>query len=541
MTKKNLSNRTNLVDMIKWFEELHRQQNRAIKVYFSSIILKNGYVFFLIREKDERKLVILHLQTGSDASCKDFTTEEWGELKVKGKVFRYQVCPCNYLNASLLRERFSFTRPIVMGLTPAIGMGDRIGLATPGHILAAEKFGVFPVLAQQSIREMTRTSRSPQEVIDDVSWAVFQESYHRGFGADADHLKTEEDINETFRAGFTMYTIDPSDYVDNRADEYDRGTLKKKFRKLPWSELRCREDEYFSRYLDREFKLSAPDEKHVLTLKFSEEELLRAAVKYSAAIAYTAKLARHLEKLFNGNKFDLEVSVDETETPTSPLEHLFIALELKRLNVRVQGLAPRFVGSFEKTVDYIGDLNEFERTFRDHTLIARLYGPYKLSIHSGSDKFSIYPIMGKLAGDMIHLKTAGTSYLEALRVVPRHNPSLLREIIKYGFDCFEKDRRTYHISTELSMIPHLKDVADEELEETFLKRNNGRQLLHVTFGSILTAKTADGRWRFRNRIREILVNHEEEFYETIAVHFERHIQALGWNKKQNEEASKTTQ
>jgi hypothetical protein len=232
------------------------------------------------------------------------------------------------------------------------------------------------------------------------------------------------------------------------------------------------------------------------------------------------------------------VSVDETETPTSPLEHLFIALELKRLDVRVQGLAPRFVGGFEKGVDYIGDLNEFERTFRDHTLIARLYGPYKLSIHSGSDKFSIYPIMGKLAGDMIHVKTAGTSYLEALRVVPRHNPSLFREIIKYSIDCFEKDRRTYHISTELSMIPHLKDVANEELEETFLKRNNGRQLLHVTFGSILTAKTADGKWRFRNRIREILVNHEDEFYETIAVHFERHIQALGWNKNKREKHQK---
>lgn len=521
--------------MVKGFEELCRKQNRPVKVYSYSVIRENSCVFFLIREKDERKLVILYPQTGSDASCRDFTAEEWGELKAEGKVFRYQVCPCNHLNASLLRERFSFTRPMVMGLTPAIGMGDRIGLTTPGHIRAAKKFGVFPVLAQQSIREMTRTSRSPQEVIDDVSWAVFQEGYYGGFAADADHLKTEEDINETFRAGFTMYTIDPSDYVNNRADEYDMDTLRKRFRKLPWNELGCREDEYFRRYLGREFKLSAPDEKHFLTLKLSEEELLRAAVKYSASIAHTAKLVRHLVKLFNGNKFDLEVSVDETETPTSPLEHPFIALELRRLNVRVQGLAPRFVGSFEKAIDYIGDLNEFERTFRDHTLIARLCGPYKLSVHSGSDKFSIYPIMGKLAGNMIHLKTAGTSYLEALRVVPRHNPSLFREIIRYGFGCFERDRRTYHISTELSMIPDPKDVADEELEETFLKRNSGRQLLHVTFGSILTAKTADGKWKFRNRIREILVNHEEEFYETIAVHFERHIQALGWNKKHKDD------
>jgi len=519
----------------KQFEELRRHQNRPIKVYASSVIRENDCVFFLIREKDERKLVILYPQTASEASCRDFTAEELGELRVEEKVFPYQVCPCNHVNAALLRKRFPFTRPMVMSLTPAIGMGDRIGLTTPGHIRAVEKSGVFPVLAQQSIREMTSTSRSPQKVIDDVSWAVFQEGYHGGFAADADHLKAEEDINETFRAGFTMYTIDPSDYVNNKADKYDTGTLRKRFRKLPWSKLECREDEYFRRYLDREFKLSVPDEKHILTLKFSEEELLRAAVKYSAAVAHTAKLARHLEKLFNGNKFDLEVCVDETETPTSPLEHLFIALELRRLNVRVQSLAPRFVGSFEKAVDYIGDLNEFERTFQDHTLIARFCGPYKLSVHSGSDKFLIYPIMGKLAGSMIHLKTAGTSYLEALRVVSRHNPSLFREIMGYGFGCFERDRRTYHVSTELSMIPDPEDVADEELEETFLKRNSGRQLLHVTYGSILTAKTADGKWRFLSRIREILVNHEEEFYETIAVHFEQHIQALGWNKKHEEE------
>ncbi|HID90712.1 TPA: hypothetical protein EYP44_01980, partial [Candidatus Bathyarchaeota archaeon] len=433
--------------------------------------------------------------------------------------------PCDHRNASVLRELFPFTRPRVMGLTPAIGTGDRIGLATPGHIRALRKFGIFPVLAQQSIREMARTSRSPREVIDDVSWAVFQEGYRGGFAADADHLKSEEDVNATFRAGFTMYTIDPSDYVDNGAGEYDLSVLKDKFAKLPWRDLECDGDDYYRGYLRKVFRLSDGD--RVLELEFTEEELLRAAVKYSAAIAHTARLKRRLERLFGGGEFDLEMSVDETDVPTSPLEHFFIASELKRLGVRVQGLALRFVGEFEKAVDYIGDLEEFERNFRDHVTIARSCGPYKLSIHSGSDKFSIYPIMGRLARELIHLKTAGTSYLEALRVVARHDPSLFREIVGYSIGRFERDRETYHVSAELSSIPDPEGLADGDLERAFLDEDDGRQLLHVTYGSVLTAKGDGGGWLFRERIKEVLIDNEEEYYKVLAAHFERHIKALG--------------
>jgi len=523
VAEKDLSGRINVV---KGFKEFCEQQNRPVKIYTSSVTRENGCVFFLIREKSERKLVILHPQTGSNVSCEDFMAEEWGELKIEERIFRYQVCPCTHPNASLLCERFPFTRPRVMGLTPAIGMGDRIGMATPGHIRAAKKFGVFPVLAQQSIREMTRTSRSPQEVIDDVSWAVFQEGYRGGFAADADHLKNEKDIDETFEAGFTMYTIDPSDYVDDRADKYDLSVLRDRFAKLPWDNLECEGDDCLKEYLGKKFELFNRNENRVLELAFSEEELLRAAVKYSAAIAHTAKLKRHLENLLGEGNFDLEMSIDETDAPTSPLEHFFIASELKRLNVRVQGLALRFVGEFEKAVDYIGDLEEFEKTFRDHVLIARSCGPYKLSVHSGSDKFSVYPIMGELAGDLIHLKTAGTSYLEALRVVARHNPSLFREIVNYSFGCFKKDRRTYHISANLSVIPNPEEVTDKALEKTFLDEDNGRQLLHVTYGSILTAKTDSGDWIFRDRIKDVLIDNEEEHYRTLAAHFERHIKAL---------------
>jgi len=514
-----------MVDVIERFKEFLERKNRRFKIYNSSIIKEKTSVFFIIREDRERKMTILHPISGDDGLHEYFVAEENGEFRIDETSYEYHMCPCDNANASALRRLFRFTRPQVMGLTPAVGTGDRIGLATPGHIRALRKFHVFPVLAQQSIREMTRTARSPQEVIDDVSWAAFQEGYKNGFAADADHLKSQKDVEDTFGAGFTMYTIDPSNYVDDGADEYDLKTLEEKFLRFPWNEMKCKENEFLEIYLNRRFELSGKD--HFLQLDFSREKLLRAATKYSFAIVHAAKLKSHLDALFEGKPYDLEVSFDETETPTSPSEHFFVASELKRLNVNVQSLAIHFVGKFEKAIDYIGDLSIFERTLQDHVLIARSCGPYKLSIHSGSDKFLIYPIIGKLAGDLFHLKTAGTTYLEALRVVARHDPFLFREIINYSLSCFEKDRKTYHITTELSLIPKPKDVRDEDLERTFLEENTGRQLLHVTFGSILTARGNDSNWIFRDRIKRILIDNEEEHYRTISTHFERYLKLLG--------------
>ena len=487
----------------------------------------------MIREELERKLIIIYPPEEASAIVDDFVAEETGEITTMKGALHYEVCPSIHRNASALRKWFPFTQPRVIGLTPAIGTGDRIGLATPGHIRAAHEYGALPVLAQQSIREMTRTLRVPREVMDDVSWAVFQEGYKGGFAADADHLKCERDVEETFEAGFTMFTIDPSDYVDDEADNYDLETLKERFKKLPWEDLGCAHDDCLKMCPGREFRLSSDDGAYTLEIAISEEDLLRAAVKYSAAIAHTARLKRRLDELFKGRGYDLEMSVDETSAPTKSLEHLFIALELRRLNIRVQGLALRFVGEFEKAIDYIGDLEEFERAFHDHVLIARKFGPYKISIHSGSDKFSIYPIVGKLARDMVHLKTAGTSYLESLRIVARHDPSLFREVIHYSLRNYEKDRRTYHIGTELSMIPDVDGVPDEDLERTFLDDDHGRQVLHVTFGSVLTAKTESGDWLFRDRIRRVLIENEEEFYQTISEHIGRHVTGI-WSPHESD-------
>jgi len=191
-----------------------------------------------------------------------------------------------------------------------------------------------------------------------------------------------------------------------------------------------------------------------------------------------------------------------------------------------RSIAVHFVGIFEKGIDYQGDLTEFRETLAEHVAISKSCGPYLLSIHSGSDKFSVYPILASATDGLFHLKTAGTSYLESLRVVARHDPQLFREIAQYCMGTFETDRSYYAIGTRLDMIPNPESVSDADLERVFLSQNSGRQLLHVTFGSVQKAQSGKGKRSLKDRIMEVLIDNEEEYYETIAKNLELHLKAL---------------
>src|SRR5918911_1856233 len=114
-----------------------------------------------------------------------------------------------------------------------------------------------------------------------------------------------------------------------------------------------------------------------------------------------------------------------------------MALELRRLGVRWVSYAPRYLGEFEKGVDYVCDLAAFERHLALHAAIARQLGPYKLSLHSGSDKFSVYAMAAHQTRGLVHLKTAGTSYVEALRTIASLDPALFRELYGVAREQFE--------------------------------------------------------------------------------------------------------
>jgi hypothetical protein len=211
--------------------------------------------------------------------------------------------------------------------------------------------------------------------------------------------------------------------------------------------------------------------------------------------------------------------VYETDTPTSLLEHFYVSSELKRLGVRWVSLAPRFVGRFEKGVDYIGDLKELEKDLAGHAAIARLLGPYKLSLHSGSDKFSIYSLANKACQGLVHLKTAGTSYLEALRVIALTDPVLFRKILVLGCERYEIDHKTYHVSANLNKVPQPDKVSDAQLPD-LLNQFDARQVFHVTFGSALEC--------FGTELMANLQENEEVYYQGLEKHFIRHLQPFAF-------------
>ncbi len=481
-------------------------------VYPRSIVAQGGALYFLTPQA----LGVL-TQDGTPP-CE--LCGERREVEVGGMRLSLWLGPRSHENAAAARQALPFLAPKTLGLARSFGFGDRLGLATPGHVRAVRGTAFAPIFAQQSIREMTRTRRSPEQVLDDATWGVLQEGWLGGYGADADHLKTAEDVDLCVRAGFTLYTMDPGDHVDNAAESDPPSTLAAKVEALPWADL-----ESSPRDLRRTYVGRSPDLGPDVRVTADEEAVLRAAAKYGRAIAHTVRLYRHLAERMAGRPFELEVSVDETTSPTHVVEHWFVASELLRLGVRWVSLAPRFSGRFEKGVDYIGDLPAFEAELAQHVAVARNMGPYKLSLHSGSDKFGVYPAFARLAGPLLHVKTAGTSYLAALRAVAAADPELFREILAFARERYPEDRASYHVSADLSLVPDPERLSDAELPGV-LELFDARQVLHVTFGSVVTAEEPSGRYRFRDRLYAVLRAHEEAHYEAVAAHLRRHLDAF---------------
>lgn len=482
----------------------------GLAVYPRSITVTRNAILFLGREGTRKQLATL----AATSWTLYVPQARVQKVTVEGTELDLTICDTTPEAAAALRATLPFLNARPLGLKKSAGCGDRLGLATPGHIRAGRNSTLALILAQQSVRENARTGRTPQEVMDDACFGVLQEGWREGFGADADHLKTTDDIDSFAAAGYTFYTIDPSAHVDNAANTDGVEVLREKVAALPWAELGT------SWELLQQQLGSAPIDLGAFSVSISEEELLRAAAKYGRVVSHTVRMYHHLEKVMGGKPFELEMSVDETETVTSLAEHIYIAHELKRLGVKWVSLAPRYVGDFEKGVDYIGDLKEFEKSFAEHLAVSRTFGPYKLSLHSGSDKFSIYPIASRLAGNLVHLKTAGTSYLEALRAIALLNAPLFREIVAFAKERYGTDRATYHVSAEVGKMPDVDQLSDDQLT-SLLDDFHAREVLHVTFGSAL--HHAPFRERFFTTLRE----GEETYSQVVEAHFNKHFAPFG--------------
>jgi len=283
------------------------------------------------------------------------------------------------------------------------GMGDRFaheGHAQLSAIIEANQHGipVFPVW-NKSNREHSIVGSKPDDLRAEADEAVSALGWKGDYYVDADHIGLN--TVEWFLAGSNFYTLDVADFTGKPAPDADIEAFIQSM----------------SRYIG---SLAIPGILEPFDL--AEATVRGAATKFLFAMQEAGRIYRHVAGQKGPDAFVTEVSVDETDSPQTPVELFLILAMLAREGVPAQTIAPKFTGRFNKGVDYVGDIAQFEKEYdEDLCVIAfaiREFGlpeTLKLSVHSGSDKFSLYPIINRLIkkhGVGLHVKTAGTTWLE---------------------------------------------------------------------------------------------------------------------------------
>lgn len=287
----------------------------------------------------------------------------------------------------------------------SMGIGDRFacqGKAQLTAFAAARDRGieVTPVW-NKSNREHAIVGTVPASVRQEADLAVAALGWKGAYHVDADHISLKN--VDAFLAASDFFTLDVADFVGKPAADAEVAAFVARCMKyLPSPQIPG---------------ISEP-------LMISKDDVQLIARKYLMAVQEAAKLYRQIEQVKGKGAFITEVSMDETDSAQNPVELFFILAAISFHGIPAQTIAPKFTGRFNKGVDYVGDLRQFEKEFNQNLSVIAfavrefdLPGTLKLSVHSGSDKFSIYPIINqalKSHGAGLHLKTAGTTWLEEL-------------------------------------------------------------------------------------------------------------------------------
>ena len=412
----------------------------------------------------------------------------------------------------LTLERFSF------------GVGDRFAHQAKAQLRA------FQMLAQQGIdvvpvwnksnREHTFIGSEPQSVYDAAKSAVQELGWTHGWHIDADHIRLE--TVDRFMSCSDFFTIDVADSIGKPAAA---------------AEVQA----FVTRHPELVGTLKVPGVSAPLTITQTEVE--RVAAKYLLAVQDAGKIYRHIVAAKGEGNIIAEVSMDETDAPQTPPELLIILTALADEKVRLQTIAPKFTGRFNKGVDYVGDLVQFEKEFNDDLAVIahaiRQYGlpaNLKLSVHSGSDKFSIYPIIRRAlqrTGAGLHVKTAGTTWLEELIGLAEAGGdglALAREIYAYALEHVDELCAPYAsvIDIDRSKLPTAATVNNwtgPQLASALRHipthpefNAHVRQLLHVSFKIAAKAGT---------RYTDLLKSNEEIVAKQVTENiYERHMRPL---------------
>ncbi len=405
------------------------------------------------------------------------------------------------------------------------GLGDRFhhqGEALLKALIKANEAGAdFHPVFNKSNREHQIVKTGPADVRAEADAAAKSLGWDKPYFVDADHINKV--IVDPFIEPSDFFTLDVADFIGQKADAD----------KL---------EDFVSRNeaLIGDFSIPGIDEVFTIT----KAQLQEIARKFVYAVEKAAELHFHIENKKGKDNFVTEVSMDEVDMPQSPVELFFILKEIAHHKIPAQTIAPRFSGRFNKGVEWNGDLDYFKKEFEYDLLVIQyaikefgLPENLKMSIHSGSDKFSIYPVMGELCKKYnagIHVKTAGTTWLEeliGLAMAGGENLQMIKDFYAKGKARYDELTTPYApvIEIDPDQLPLAEEVQKwdaEKMADTLrhIPGNNHynphfRQMMHVAYKIAAESGAA---------FTDALKNNKKIVGEQVTINIlERHIQRLG--------------
>lgn len=406
----------------------------------------------------------------------------------------------------------------------SIGVGDRFtlqGKAQLSAIMKANEKGleITPVW-NKSNREHIYVGTVPADTRYEADEAVKALNYKGAYFVDADHINLDTVSKYVEMSDF--FTLDVASFIGKESKKEDVEAFVASCKK----------------YMGQ---LQIPGIEFPLNI--TVELLHEVADKFLAATQQASEIYAYLKKEKGEANFITEVSMDEVESPQTPLEMLFILKMLADKGVPVQTIAPKFTGRFNKGVDYVGNLDQFAKEFEEDVLVIEyavkefgLPHDLKLSVHSGSDKFSIYPIMAKVIAKHdkgLHVKTAGTTWLEeviGLAVAGGDALSLAKKIYENSYTRRDELCAPYAdvIDIDPAQLPSIEEVngwSGEKYANTLRHipghpdyNPNFRQLIHVAYA--VAAKMG-------NEYTDLLTKHADVVGSCVEENiYDRHLKRL---------------
>jgi len=484
------------VDLKKLYIFLQNKFKNEYHVYINSFHSKENKIFILVKDKrnkyfgeicrNDRFLLNNPLKSSCINGFEDYT-------------FDIRFFECSIENSKKILNFLEYLKPVKTNQKASLGFGDRIGIASGAHVKLVNEYNFFPVFAQQSVREITKTGKNCESVLHNAVMGVLQEGYKGVWGADADHIRDKKWLNIMINneyVPYTMYTIDTYDYI-NTSEVINKGDLSTD-RNFNQRMKKAR------KYIGKNLNLNG------YSFKYDENNLFSIVKKYYKSLDFLKDCYEMIK--FSNQEFDFEPTFDEKDIDTKPEDHFYIASELLSEGIYFNTLALKLPGRLEKGIDYIGNLDKFISNLSIHREIVNYFGCYKLSLHSADDKFMLFKPWREILKEDFHIKTSGTTWMESLRTIAQLKPSLFKEIFKSALINAEESSSDYNINLGYKKIFELsRDIDCEDLIDIL----DTRQLLHVSYGPIID--------KFKNNIIEVLSKNEDLYYGNIIKNYKNQL------------------